>query len=453
MSPRIGLILIGCWSSFTCAPAGAQEADRPEPRRETFPPKPPPPTADDPLEEDGGPIAFQYSTDEAIEFFEARRALDPRDAMSLRYLGELYERKAGEAVDHAVWYAKAEEALREAVRILPDFPRAEASLAFVLCSRHKFAEALTIAESLLERQRGDVDALATSGDALMELGRYDEARAAYSRLYEAVQSAPVMARLANQAETHGQLDQAVEWMTKALARAREAGRPGGDAWYVLRLADLQAAAGRLDEADSLYRSVPPGVDAHHDATYGLARLRLAQGRDDEALALAEAAVEIGADAHMLAFLGDLYEARDDRAKADAAFARFLAETGDDSETRRERSLFLADHGRDADEAVALAEQDHLERPGIYAEDALAWALHRADREPDRAAELIGRAVRLGTRESRLHYHAGLILAARGDRAGAIAHLEEALEINPRFHPTQAADARRHLDRLKDHPEP
>lgn len=428
--------------------AAAQEAERPAPREAPLPPKPAPPGEEE--GEGDAPIAFRYSTDEAIAFFEARVRRDAADFSSLRYLGELYERKAGESTDHAAWYAKAETALREAVRLQPDFPRAEASLAFVLCARHQFAEALKIARSLLERVPGDPDALATSGDALLELGRYEEAAATYEALQEAAQSAPIWARLANLDEFNGRLDEAVAWMTRALERARSGGEKGG-AWYASRLGDLQFAAGRLDEADSLYRSVPADVDTHHDVTFSLARLRLAQGRPDEALKLAEEAVGIGPDPHMLVFLGDLYLARGEGAKAEDVFKRFLDATGDDAETRRERALFLADHARDLDEAVTLARKDHDERPGIYAEDALAWCLHRAGREPERSRELAERALRLGTRDPRLHYHAGVILAARGDREKAAGHLRTALGLNAHFHPTQADEARRLLAELAPRP--
>jgi tetratricopeptide (TPR) repeat protein len=423
----------------------AQEVDRPKPKAEPLPPKPPPP--DEPAPEDGGPIAFRHSTDEAIAFFQSRIAASPTDAGNYRYLGELYERKAGESADHAIWYAKAEETLRKAIELLPDFPRAEASLAFVLCARHQFAEALSIAQNLMQRVPNDLDALATSGDALVELGRYEEAAKAYDQLFAAAQSGPILARLANLAEYHGRLDEAIDTMRKASELARANGRPKADAWYVMRLAELNFLAGRLDEAESLYRSVPNDVDPFHDATAGLGRLMASRGDVDSAIVLYEKAVAIGPDPHMLVALGDLYTSKGEQAKADALFARFLDATGDNSETRRERAMFLADHGQKLEEAVALARRDHAERPGIYAEDCLAWCLNRAKQDPEQSRELITKALRLGTRDPRLHYHAGAIFAASGDSKRAIEELQKALELNRRFHPSQADDAQRLLKEL------
>jgi hypothetical protein len=57
------------------------------------------------------------------------------------------------------------------------------------------------------------------------------------------------------------------------------------------------------------------------------------------------------------------------------------------------------------------------------------------------------ALRLGTRDARLFYHAGMIERALGNTAAAAAYLRQALATNPRFHPRHADDARRALRAL------
>ena len=52
-----------------------------------------------------------------------------------------------------------------------------------------------------------------------------------------------------------------------------------------------------------------------------------------------------------------------------------------------------------------------------------------------------RALRLGTRDPYFFFHAGMIEKALGNVDGARAHLKTALEINPRFHPVLARQAR------------
>src|SRR5581483_7317360 len=239
---------------------------------------------DEPVLEGEGTAPYTYTTDEGIAFFQARVAKDPRDYISLRYLGELYERKARESDDSEA-FAQAEAALRKSLALSPRYARARASLAAVLCARHRFAEAREIVAKLAAEEPKDIDALAILGDAQFELGRYDEAEATYKRLHELAQIPEAVCRLANIAELKGQAEQATRLMGQAAEMARKAGGPKAAAWYQSRLGDYAFDAGKLDEAAALYETVPKGVDPYHDATYGLARIRAAQGRTDEAIEL------------------------------------------------------------------------------------------------------------------------------------------------------------------------
>ena len=153
----------------------------------------------------------------------------------------------------------------------------------------------------------NLEALAITADALIELGRYEEGGKALQELYARAQTAPVLARLANLAELKGRLDEAEPLMCQAAEHVRKAGGSARElAWYQGRLGDLALAAGRIEDAAALYKAVPQGTDAYHDATAGLGKLRALQGRLDEAIDLYEQAVAIGPDPHMLAALGDLY---------------------------------------------------------------------------------------------------------------------------------------------------
>jgi tetratricopeptide (TPR) repeat protein len=110
------------------------------------------------------------------------------------------------------------------------------------------------------------------------------------------------------------------------------------------------------------------------------------------------------------------------------------------------ALFEADHGTNPAATVERARAAHARRPSIYAADALAWALFDAG-QYDEAARYSDEALRLGTRDANLHYHAGMIAHARGDDAAARTHLETALSINPYFSPLRAPLARAALEKL------
>ena len=108
--------------------------------------------------------------------------------------------------------------------------------------------------------------------------------------------------------------------------------------------------------------------------------------------------------------------------------------------------FFADHG-DAATALRLARRAHIERPTIYAADTLAWALYSSG-QPRAAMPYVREALRLGTQNSRLLYHAGTIEAAIGRQGAARAHLSAALALTPAFSPLDAPRATALLQALR-----
>ncbi len=113
----------------------------------------------------------------------------------------------------------------------------------------------------------------------------------------------------------------------------------------------------------------------------------------------------------------------------------------------EMALFNANHGADKAKIVEQARLAYSERPTIYAADALAWALY-GQGDHAQAQKYSQEALRLGTQDATLYFHAGLIAAALGDNAAARQHLEKALQINPTFSPLYAPQAQVKLKELK-----
>jgi tetratricopeptide (TPR) repeat protein len=113
------------------------------------------------------------------------------------------------------------------------------------------------------------------------------------------------------------------------------------------------------------------------------------------------------------------------------------------ETDLELALFEADHGSEPAAAVAMARSAYQQRPGIRAADALAWALYRSGAAPE-AEPLIAEALRLGTQDATLFFHAGMIARASGRRAESHDYLRRALTLNPHFSPLHAPAAREAL---------
>ncbi|HXG86299.1 MAG TPA: tetratricopeptide repeat protein, partial [Pyrinomonadaceae bacterium] len=83
------------------------------------------------------------------------------------------------------------------------------------------------------------------------------------------------------------------------------------------------------------------------------------------------------------------------------------------------------------------------RSDIYTSDVLAWCLYKKGNFAE-AKKAIDEALRLGTRDARINYHAGMIEQALGNRRDAVKYLQLALEINPLFDILQADVAKQTL---------
>ena len=391
-------------------------------------------------------------TDEAIALFERRIGGNEGDFRNRTVLGRLLLRKSQEEDDHAA-AARAVEVLRAARAANPDDGPARTYLAVALLAQHGFAEARELARASAAADPRDTLALATAGDAALELGRIDEADAAFDRLKGKIGRSPaVLARLARSAELRGRPGEADELIAEATAAAIEAGAARGDvAWYEWRRGRLAFDRGDLDAAGERFRRATELAPDEAPARAGLAAVAAARGDSDRAIELYTEAVERFGEPPLSAALGDVLAAAGRTAAAAARWDEAEAGMAEEAKTAetphlREFARFLADHERDPARAVELARRDLEVRQDVYAHDTLAWALYRAG-APDEAAREADRAASLGTRDATLFYHRGLIHAARGERDAAREALRTALEINPAFDPLGAPAARRALDRL------
>ena len=390
-------------------------------------------------------------TGEAIALVERRIGGNERDFLNRTLLGQLLLRKAKEEDDHAA-AARAVEVLRKAVAANPAYGPARTYLAVALMRGHGFAEALELARAAFDAGPRDTLALATVGDALLELGRLDEADAAFARLEERAGRSPaVLARLARSAELRGRPGEAAGLIDAALADLGDGGDPRARAWYASRRAGLAFDAGDLDAAERFHARALAAVPDYAASRIGLAAVAAARGDLDRAAELYRAAAEQFGEPPMLAALGDVLAADGQPAEAERWWDRAEAAMAEEAKTAetahlREVSRFLSDHARDPARAVDLARRDLEIRQDAGAYDTLAWALYRAG-DLDAAAEAAAEANPHESGNAAFLYHAGLIHAARGEVEAARRALTAALARNPRFDPRAAPDARRALDAL------
>jgi tetratricopeptide (TPR) repeat protein len=390
------------------------------------------------------PYQYQLTTNQSIREFEDRVRADPI-VPNLTLLGGLYIRKAKESGDHAA-YAKAEDAFQRALKAKPSYAPARTGLAIAACGRHRFAEGLRVAEEVYKEDPSSLDVLTVIADAHLELGNYPEAEAAIGTL-EQKGGSPTppafLARLARLAELKGDPDRAVA----LLRQAADAQVPGGgfkeaQAWYPMRLGEVLLSQGKLDEAAAQLEVALKGHPNSPAALALLGRVRAAQGRHAEAISLCEKAARITPDLATLVFLGDLRARAGDAIPAKVFFDE-VEKADKDPVGTRDLVLYYCDHDRKLPRALELAQAEARARKDVYTCDALAWALLK-NGKPAEAERAMADALRLGTKDAVLLYHAGVIARAAGKLEQAQNFLRRALAVNPYFSESQAREAARLL---------
>jgi tetratricopeptide (TPR) repeat protein len=388
--------------------------------------------------------------DAAIHYNQRLLQRNPYDAAAYYRLGDAYIRKAREVGD-VTYFNLAEAALRKALERTPKHGGALRHLAYILYSRHQFPEAAAQAQRAVELDPTDGHAFGVLGDALLETGKYDEAAAAYARMIDLGEDLYSLSRRAGLKSVRGDVDGATRDLERAIVAGRSGGAPDESvAWAEWQLGSEHLALGNLAGAETRFLDSLQTFPGYHRALAGLGHLRAAQQRYAEAVDLYRRAIAVIPQPDYAAALGDVYKkiGRHEDADRQYALVEYIGRLNALNQVlyNRELAYFYADHDVKLPESLALAERELDVRRDIYAWDLLAWALLKNDR-PREALAAMTDALRLGTRDARLFFHAGMIYHRLGRPHEARAYLERALATNPHFHILHAEVAARVLDEI------
>jgi tetratricopeptide (TPR) repeat protein len=319
----------------------------------------------------------------------------------------------------------------------------------VYSARHQFKEALELGRQLYAKHPEEPSLLILIGDAHLELGNYEEAEKAYRDYLRSAAPDTLPTRLSRLAELKGDTREALRLMEVAAEEERQARvTKEGGAWYQARLAEMHFNAGRLTEAGSHYEAALQSNPRYYVALAGLGRVRAAQGKTDEAIELHKKAAAVSPDPLVVTPLGDLYLQTGQSFLADVAHRQLEKAARGQAAYNRELALYYADHDKNLAEAVELAKADLKVRKDIYSYDTLAWALCKHKRYEE-AAQAMTQALKLGTQDASLFYHAGMLQLGLGNRSKARDYLEKAQGLNPHFSILQAERARSALASLSN----
>ncbi len=377
--------------------------------------------------------AADRSSQAKVAGLQDRLRATPDDPRLIADLGAAYLSRARETADPS-WYTKASELLDHGAAIDPDNVRTLTAQGLLALSRHDFGHALDLGNRAHTLAPLSPDPLGIVVDAHVELGQYPEAAAAAQDMVDRRPSLASLARVSYVRELTGDHAGA----TTAMAQAVVAGSGSADdvAYVQTLLGDLRLGAGDLDAADAAYVRAANNVPGYPAAEVGRAKVAAAHGD------LVGAAARLGSVVDRLplpatvALLGDIDSAlhRDADAAAQFGLVRQIEQLNQANGVAVDFELahFEADHATDPGAnpvaTVDTARAALAQRPTVFAEDTMGWALRQAGRS-DEALAHARAAVRLGTGDALLWWHLARTEADLGMTDDARRDLTTAFSVN------------------------
>jgi tetratricopeptide (TPR) repeat protein len=398
------------------------------------------------------------AANETIRFLEQRVKQNPEDFIAYNKLTSEYLRQMRETGDTR-YLDLASRAANASLEILPlqQNKGGLAALVLVKYSMHEFTAARDYAKQLIDLEPNRGYPYQMLGDALLELGQYEEAEAAFKQMeqyggIQAITQSAMEQRLARLAALKGDLKAAAKHYSNALKLAQSTPIPSPEtvAYCQWQSGETAFAGGDYKTAEKFYKDSLKTLPDYPNALASMGRILAARNDLTGAIDLYERVTRRLPDLTFVVVLGDLYKiaGRALDAQRQYELAEQIGRLGELNGTLYNRSLaiFYADHDLKTEEAYRLAAKEYEVRRDVYGADALAWTALKVGKisEAQAAAK---EALRLGTKDARLFYHAGMIALAAGDKVEARKHLQSALLLNPKFEPLQAEICRKTLETL------
>jgi tetratricopeptide (TPR) repeat protein len=376
--------------------------------------------------------------DEALRDHQrrARRLADQLDEWLV--VGKGWVTKARRSADPG-FYVNVDACASAALQIDPGSEAALELRGLALMNDHRFADARDTARTILAGGGKDAVALGTLSDALLELGDFDASAAATQDMVDLRPDMSSYSRAAYLRWLQGDRATAKQFLRLAL-NGRDARDPEPAAWTLVQAGTLYWQEGDYSGADAVFAEALRFLPDYPPALVGRGRVALSRQEPAAAATFLEHADRINPLVETAWLLGDAHEMAGGSGAGNRDYDRAIQEGR--RTDRLTLALFYATKNRDQDEALRLIEAERTVRGGVYVDDAYAWALFRSGRigEARLASE---RALRLGTPDARLMYHAGAIRLAAGEASGREL-VRRALSLNPHFDWSGATEATRLL---------
>lgn len=390
-------------------------------------------------------------SDRAIAQSQFKIRRHPNNPAGYYQLGDAYVQKSRESGDNS-YLDLAEQALKKSLSLNPQQSGVRRHLAHVLASRHDFEGAAAEAQKAIALDPTDMDAHGVLGDAYLETGKPEQAEQAYKTMMTLKESLSSYSRRSGMKSLKGDASGAIADLKTAIELGKQEKQPKESiAWAQWQLGAEYYAIGKLAEAESAYLQALETYPKYYRSLAGLAQVRAAQERYPEAIELYREAINTVPMPEYVAALGDVHakSGKQNEARKQYELVEYIGQLSALNKAlyNRELAYFYADHDIKLQQGLELAQRELNYRRDIYAYDVLAWNLFKNGKFEE-AREAMSQALKLGTKDAKLHYHAGMIYQRVGEKKKAREHLRRALSINPHFHIFFADSAKRTLVELE-----
>ena len=374
----------------------------------------------------------------------------PNRSEGYNQLAAAYMQKARETSNFGL-NGNADYVITQSLVVEPDNYDALKLRAKLQLTYHRFAEALETAHRAQTVRTDDYDVWGQITDALVELGDYAGAIKSAQKMVDLRPDSSSYARISYLRSLHGDTPGAIQAMIAAVKAANPNDREG-TAWCRVQLGNELMNAGKLDEAEREFDEALGIFTDHPLALRGKAHARIAAGDVQGAIHICERERAKNDSADAAQMLGDLYTLLGRKDAALNEYENFEALERENAAIERSWRHLInhwLDHDRNLAEALTLATREYDTRKDIFTCDALSWALFKTGRVAE-AKKFMIKALRTGTKDARINYHAGMIFKAFNERDRAAQHLRFAVALNSSFDPAQAESAKKMLAELSLH---